>query len=117
MTQTTPTSQPADNSWLSPAVLLMAMAAVMQLAFAPWMNLNDNFAVDVLSFTGWEQGLQQSIREIPGFLSFAAVFLLFLGREQTWVYISLLLLGGAAALTGYFPSFTAFLILTFIFLE
>ena len=90
------------------------MAAVMQVAFAAWMALTNNFAVEVLSFTGKEIGIQQSIREIPGFLSFAAVFLLLFGREQTWAYISMLLLGGAAAVTGMFPSFTGFLITTFI---
>ena len=114
MPQTKPLMTSAKSKWLSPTALLMAMAAVMQLSFAPWMNLNDNFAVDVLSFSGREQGIQQSIREIPGFLSFAAVFLLLFGREQTWAYISLLVLGGAAALTGFFPTFTGFLILTFI---
>jgi hypothetical protein len=92
----------------------MAMAAVMQISFAPWMLMVNNFAVEVLSFSGREIGIQQSIREIPGFLSFAAVFLLLLGREQTWAYISLLLLAGAAAVTGYFPTFTGFLITTFI---
>lgn len=100
--------------WQTPAILLMAMAAVMQIAFAAWMALTNNFAVEVLSFSGKEIGIQQSIREIPGFLSFAAVFLLLLGREQTWAYVSLLMLGGAAAVTGLFPSFTGFLITTFI---
>ena len=100
--------------WRSPAALLMAMAAGMQIGFAAWMLLTNNFAYEVLSFTGREIGIQQSIREIPGFLSFAAVFLLLFGREQTWAYISLLLLGGAAAVTGFFPSFTGFLITTFI---
>ncbi len=92
----------------------MGMAAVMQIGFAPWLLMVNNFAVEVLSFSGREIGIQQSIREIPGFLSFAAVFLLLLGREQTWAYISLLLLGAAAAVTGYFPTFTGFLITTFI---
>ena len=100
--------------WQTPAILLMVMAAVMQIAFAAWMAMTNNFAVEILSFTGKEIGIQQSIREIPGFLSFAAVFLLLFGREQTWAYISLLLLGGAAAVTGLFPSFTGFLITTFI---
>jgi hypothetical protein len=104
----------STKAWQTPAILLMAMAAVMQIAFAAWMALTNNFAVEVLTFTGKEIGIQQSIREIPGFLSFAAVFLLFLGREQTWAYISMILLGGAAAVTGLFPSFTGFLITTFI---
>jgi len=103
-----------QKPWQTPAILLMAMAAAMQIAFAAWMLLVNNFAVEVLSFTGREIGIQQSIREIPGFLSFAAVFLLLWGREQTWAYISLLLLGAAAAVTGWFPSFTGFLITTFI---
>lgn len=102
------------KSWQTPAILLMAMAAVMQIAFAAWMAMTNNFAIEVLQFTGKEIGIQQSIREIPGFLSFAAVFLLLLGREQTWAYVSLILLGGAAAVTGIFPSFTGFLITTFI---
>lgn len=115
MTAIPPNATTADlKSWQTPAILLMAMAGVMQVAFAAWMALTNNFAVEVLSFTGREIGIQQSIREIPGFLSFAAVFLLFLGREQTWAYISILILGGAAAVTGMFPSFTGFLVTTFI---
>ena len=107
-----PTS--GTRPWQTPAALLMAMAAAMQIAFAAWMLMTNNFAYEVLSFTGREIGIQQSVREIPGFLSFAAVFLLFLAREQTLAYLSLILLGGAAAVTGYFPSFTGFLITTFI---
>lgn len=109
-----PDASTGRTSWQNPAVLLMVMAAVMQLSFAPWMHLDTNFGVEVLEFSGFDRGIQQSIREIPGFLSFAAVFLLLWGREQTWAYISLLLLGGAAALTGFFPTFTGFLIITFV---
>ncbi len=114
MSATSPTADTSKKPWQTPAILLMVMAAVMQIAFAAWMALTNNFAVEVLAFSGKEIGIQQSIREIPGFLSFAAVFLLLFGREQTWAYISLLLLGGAAAVTGMFPSFTGFLITTFI---
>ena len=107
-------SHAKTGTWQTPAILLMVMAASMQIAFAAWMLLTNNFAVEVLSFTGREIGIQQSVREIPGFLAFAAVFLLFLAREQTLAYLSLLMLGGAAAVTGYFPSFTGFLVTTFI---
>lgn len=114
MSIASPTIKSQLKSWQTPAILLMAMAAIMQIAFAAWMALTNNYAIEVLSFTGKEIGIQQSIREIPGFLSFAAVFLLLLGREQTWAYISILLLGGAAAVTGIFSSFQGFLITTFI---
>lgn len=68
----------------------------------------------MLGFTGKEIGLQQSIREIPGFLSFAAIFFLFLFREQTFALISLVLLALGTAATGYFPTALGFYITTFI---
>ena len=102
------------KGWRSPVILLMAMAAVMQIAFAAWTNLTNNFAVEILSFSGREIGIQQSVREIPGFMAFAAIFFLLLMREQTLAYISLLLLGAAVAVTGYYPSYTGFLLTTLI---
>ncbi len=107
-------SAPPASDWRTPVVLLMSMAAVMQIGFAAWINLSNNFAVEALSFTGREIGLQQSIREIPGFMAFAAVFFLFIMREQTLAFISLILLGGAIAVTGYYPTYTGFLLTTFI---
>ncbi len=74
----------------------------------------NNYAIEELAFTGREIGLQHSIREIPGFLSFAAVFLLLWAREQTWVYITLLVLGAGGAATGLFPTLTGYLIITFV---
>ncbi|MBB4301858.1 putative MFS family arabinose efflux permease [Rhodobium orientis] len=100
--------------WRSPAVMLMVMAAAMQLSFAAWWTLLNNFAVDVVGFTGKEIGIQQSVREIPGFLSFAAVFLLLAMREQTLALVSLLLLGIGVALTGYMPSFWGLIFTTMI---
>jgi len=98
----------------SPVFLLMAMAAIMQISFAAWTILTNNFAVEELGFTGREIGIQQSIREIPGFLSFAAVFFLVLMREQVLAFVSLLVLGAGAAITGFFPSYYGFLLTTFI---
>ncbi len=108
------TKAKAVQDWRTPALLLMLMAATMQLGFASWNSLMNNFAVDALAFTGREIGIQQSIREIPGFLSFAAVFLLFAMREQTLAMVSLLLLGGGVAATGYFPTALGFYFTTFI---
>jgi hypothetical protein len=104
----------ALTGWRSPAVLLMIMAGAMQLSFAGWWNLMNNFAVQELAFTGREIGIQQSIREIPGFLSFAAIFLLLIMREQTVAYISLAFLGIGVAATGYFPSEIGFYATTLI---
>ncbi|ASP33569.1 MFS transporter [Labrenzia sp. VG12] len=115
MTYFTQNAHPDEiKGWRSPAVLLMIMAGAMQLSFAAWWNLMNNFAVQELDFTGREIGIQQSIREIPGFLSFLAIYLLLLMREQTLAYLSLLLLGVGVAITGYFPTAMGFYITTLI---
>lgn len=115
MTYFTQNAHPDEApGWRSPAVLLMIMAGAMQLSFAAWWNLMNNFAVQELDFTGREIGIQQSIREIPGFLSFLAVYLLLVMREQTLAYASLLLLGIGVAVTGYFPTALGFYVTTLI---
>ena len=76
----------------------------MPLAFGTWQALLNNFTIEQAGFTGVEIGILQSLREIPGFLAFAVVFVLMFMREQTLAVVSLMLLGIGTALTGYFPS-------------
>ena len=92
------------KGWRTPFVMLMLMSAAMQLSFASWWTLLNNFAVNEIGFTGREIGIQQSIREIPGFLAFTAIFVLLIVREQTFALLSLLALGVGVAITGYLPS-------------
>ena len=80
------------------------MAAAVPLSFATWQALLNNFAIERAAFSGAEMGSLQSLREVPGFLAFLVVFLLFLLREQTIAYVSLLLLGLGTLVTGWFPS-------------
>lgn len=94
--------------------MLMLMAIAMNLSFAVWTNLLNNFVVEQANFTGEEIGWLQSIREIPGFLSFTAVFVIIWLREQTFALISLALLGVGTALTGYFPSEVGLFCTTFL---
>jgi len=82
----------------------MLMAFTSGVAFAVWRALLNNFAVERAAFTGWEMGVLQSVREVPGFLAFAVVFVLLLLREQTLAYVSLVLLGIGVAVTGWFPT-------------
>ncbi len=97
-------SNPTNSKWRTPFVMLMLMSAAMQLSFASWWTLLNNFAVNEVGFTGREIGIQQSIREIPGFLAFTAIFLLLLVREQTFALLALLTLGVGVAITGFLPS-------------
>ncbi len=104
----------AATGWRSPIVMLMVMAAAMQLSFAVWWTLVKNFAVEDISLTGLEIGFQESIREIPGFLAFLAVYMLFVMREQTLALVSLVLLGAGVAMTGYFPTANGLYATTFL---
>ena len=92
------------SNWKSPATLLLLMAFIMPLAFSTWAALINNFSKEAADFTGREIGILQSLREIPGFLAFTAVFLLLFIREQRLAMVSLLLLAIGVFITGFFPS-------------
>lgn len=102
------------KSWQTPKNLLILMSVAMTIGFATWMALLNNFVIEKAAFTGAEIGMLQSIREVPGFLAFTAVFVLLILKEQTFAYLSLALLGVGIALTGYFPSVLGLYFTTFI---
>ena len=104
----------ATRSWQTPKNLLILMSVAMTLGFATWMALLNNFVIEKAAFTGAEIGMLQSIREIPGFLAFTAVFVLLILKEQTFAYLSLAVMGVGITLTGYFPSVLGLYLTTFI---
>ena len=88
----------------TPTAFLVLASIAMPLGFAAWRALLDNFAIEQAAFTGREIGILQSLREIPGFLAFTAVFVILVLREQTFAVVSVAVFGIGVALTGYFPS-------------
>lgn len=92
------------RAWRNPITLLVLMSVAMPLAFNTWSALLNNFAVEQAAFTGVEIGILQSLREVPGFLSFTLIFVLLILKEQTFAVLSLALLGLGVAMTGFFPS-------------
>lgn len=90
--------------WKSPEACLIVMAGAAPFAFAIWMALLNNFTHEVAHFTGREIGILQSLREIPGFLAFTAIFILLAIREQIFAIMSLAVLGIGVAITGLFPT-------------
>lgn len=87
----------------NPKYLLLSMAFVMPLVFSVWVALLNNFVIEKASFTGIEIGILQSLREVPGFLAFTAVFLLLVVKEQTLALLALAITSIGVALTGFFP--------------
>nr|WP_308436246.1 MFS transporter [Thalassotalea marina] len=86
----------------------------MPLVFSVWMALLNNFVVEKAHFTGKEIGILQSIREIPGFLAFTAIYLLLFLKEQTFAIIALGVTAFGVAITGYFPNAMGLYITTII---
>jgi hypothetical protein len=102
------------KGWRSPVNALMLMSVANYLSFATWNALHTNFAIDAVHFDGTDMGILHTVREIPGFLSFAAVLFLIIMREQTLGLVSLAVIGGGVAMTGLFPTPLGFYTTTLI---
>ncbi|MFK5949070.1 MAG: MFS transporter [Methylococcales bacterium] len=102
------------QKWKTPQNMLLAMVFVLSFCFGIWLVLLNNFVIEKAHFTGIEIGILQSLREIPGFLAFTAVFVLYLLREQTFALLSLGLMCIGIAVTGFFPNTTGLYITTVV---
>ncbi len=102
------------KGWRRPEILLLLFAAAAPLSFSTWQALLNNFAIERAAFTGAEIGILQSLREVPGFLAFAVVFVLLIVREQNLAYLSLVMLGLGTAVTGFFPSVAGLYVTTVV---
>ncbi|WP_340109809.1 MFS transporter [Pikeienuella sp. HZG-20] len=100
--------------WRRPESMLVLMAFGSMLAFSTWMAVAANFVIEVVHFDGSDNGWMHTVREIPGFLAFLAIFIFALIREQTFGIFSLFLLGLGSALTAEFPTLQGVLVVTFI---
>ena len=90
--------------WTTPVAFLVLASVAMPLGFAAWQALLNNFAIEQAAFTGREIGWLQSLREVPGFLAFTAIFVILVLREQTFAVLAVAVFGVGVALTGYFPT-------------
>lgn len=101
-------------SWKTPQNFLLIISIVVPIAFSSWMALLNNFVIEKANFDGADIGLLQSVREIPGFLAFTAVFVLLFIREQRFMLIALSALTLGTAITGFFPSLFGLLFTTLL---
>jgi len=92
------------------AVLTVCSTAGLQA----WLTLFNNFAVEVAGLEGRHVGVIQSVREIPGFLTLLAIYVILIVREHRLSALSILFLGLGLAATGWFPSFAGLTLTTLI---
>jgi len=93
---------------------LLILVVCASAGFSGWMALFTNYAKEVVEVNGFEIGVSQAVREIPGFLSFLAIYLLFIFKEHRLSAWSVILLGIGVGITGVFSSFGGLLTTTFI---
>lgn len=98
------TALASHNNWFTPENRIRLLAFAMPFSFYGWMALLNNFAIEVVDFSGREIGILQTLREAPGFLSFTAIFLLLFIRESRLAVMSIILLAVMVGVTGFFPS-------------
>ncbi len=91
---------------------LMVLTISSTIGLQAWMMLFNNFAVEQVHLTGEQVGMIQSVREIPGFLTLLAVFVMLVIKEHRLSAISILLLGTGLAITGFFPSYAGLMLTT-----
>ena len=79
-----------------------------------WMALFTNFAKEVIGVNGFQIGAAQSVREIPGFLTFMVIYIVLFISEYRLAAWSVILMGIGIGATGYMPTFTGLLVTTTI---
>ncbi|MDE5416524.1 MFS transporter [Labilibaculum sp. DW002] len=93
---------------------LMLLVIAATAGHQAWRTLFNNLAVDEVGINGFQLGVIQSVREIPGFLALLVVYLLLVIKEHRLSALAVLFVGLGVALTGFFPSFIGLIATTLI---
>lgn len=93
-------------------IYLLLLTVGSTVGLQGWTTLFNNFAVENAHINGFQVGIIQSVREIPGFLSLLVVYVLLIMKEHTLAFISVILCGAGVIITGFLPSFSGLLVTT-----
>lgn len=93
---------------------LMFLTISSAVGLQAWRTLFDNFSVNIAGLEGNHIGVIQSIREIPGFLTFLVIYVIMIMKEHRLSALSVLVLGAGISITGFFPSYYGIIATTFI---
>jgi len=93
---------------------LMVLVICATAGLQGWMALFTNYAKEVVHVNGFQIGLSQSIREIPGFLTFLVIYLLFVFKEHKLSAYSIILMGIGIGMTGFLTTLDGLFLSTFI---
>ncbi len=93
---------------------LILLTICSTVGLQTWRTLFNNFSVEIVNLQGYQIGVIQSVREIPGFLALLVIFCLLIIKEYRLSALSILILGLGIALTGLLPSYQGVIFTTLI---
>ena len=93
---------------------LMVLVICASAGLQGWMALFTNFAKEVVGVNGFQIGVAQAVREVPGFLTFLVLYVLLFMREHRLSAWSVVLLGIGIGATGFFTTFPGLLMTTVV---
>jgi len=91
---------------------LMVLVICSSAGLQGWMALYTNFAKEVVGVNGFQIGLSQSVREIPGFLTFLIMYALLFVSELRLSALSVIVLGIGVGATRFFATLPGLLLTT-----
>lgn len=94
---------------------LIVLTVSSTVGLQAWRTLFNNFAVEIAGLKGNHVGIIQSVREVPGFLTFLVVLVILSMREHRLSALSILVTGIGILATGLLPSFAGLMLTTLIF--
>lgn len=100
-----------ENPMYAYLVILVIASAI---GFQGWQTLFNNFAVDSVGLNSIHVGIIQSVKEVPGFLTFLSVFILLIIAEHRFAALAIITIGVGSILVGLFPSFNGLIITTLV---
>jgi len=95
-------------------LFLMILVISASAGLQGWMALFTNYAKEIVGVDGLQIGIAQSVREIPGFLTFLVIYVLLVFKEHRLSAWSVVIMGIGIGATGFFTSFSGLLFTTFI---
>lgn len=102
----------ASNRQMYLFLLILNIAAFV--GFQSWRSMFNNFAVEIGGIDGYQMGVIQSLREVPGFLALLVILAIIMISEHKLAAVSIITLGAGVAMTGFLPSFHGIIITTVI---
>ncbi|WP_264981365.1 MFS transporter [Pseudodesulfovibrio portus] len=95
-------------------LFLLVLVVGSCVGFQGWRTLLNNFAVEEVGLDGLGMGIVQSVREVPGFLTLLAIYVILILREHRLAALSVVIMGMGVALAGLLPTLSGLVFTTLV---